>query len=264
MVAHARYRASCPGEDLIMPDKEVGRRDFMKRVGVIGAASATTLASVPEAIAQGAPPPPLLQSVPTPSAAIPPAGYTYLKPAEAEFIESLVDHMVPKDELTPSGTEIGIATYIDRALAGSWGKGARMYTQGPWGPGTPNQGYQLPLTPDELYRAAIAGSNAYCRKTFGADFAKCDPAQKESFLKDLQGGKITLEGGLPGRVFFGVLYTNVMEGLFADPIYGGNKDKIGWKLIGFPGVIANNAEHVKQFSDGQRFPANPVSIGDMS
>jgi gluconate 2-dehydrogenase gamma chain len=246
-----------------MPDQEVGRRDFMKRVGVIGAASATALASVPEAAAQGAPPP-QTQSAPTPSAAMPPAGYTYLKPAEAEFVEALVDHMVPKDELTPSGTDIGIATYIDRALAGSWGKGARMYTQGPWGPGTPNQGYQLPLTPDELYRAAIAGSNAYCRKTFGTDFAKCEPAQKESFLKDLQGGKITLEGGLPGRVFFGVLYANVMEGLFADPIYGGNKDKIGWKLIGFPGVIANNAEHVKQYSDGQRFPANPVSIADMS
>jgi len=246
-----------------MPDKEVGRRDFMKRVGIIGAASATALAPAPEALSQAAPPA-APQGAPPPPAAMTPAGYTYLNPAESEFVESLVDHMVPKDELTPSGTDIGIAAYIDRALAGAWGKGARMYTQGPWGPGTPNQGYQLPLTPAELYRAAIAGSNAFCRKAFGKDFAKCEPAQKESFLKDLQAGKITLAGGLPGRAFFGVLYTNVMEGLFADPIYGGNKDKVGWKMIGFPGVIANNAEHVKQYSDGQRFPANPVSIADMS
>ena len=47
------------------------------------------------------------------------------------------------------------------------------------------------------------------------------------FLKDLQGGKITLDGGVPGRVFFGMLYENVMEGLFSDPVYGGNKDKVG-------------------------------------
>ena len=246
-----------------MPDKMVGRRDFMKGVGIIGAASAAAAsptALAPEAAAQTAPPP---QGAPTP-AAVPPAGYTYLKPAEAEFVEALVDHMIPNDELTPSGTDIDIATYLDRALAGSWGKGARMYTQGPWAPGTANQGYQLPLTPAELYRAAIAGSNAFCRKAFGRDFAKCEAGQKDSFLKDLQGGKITLEGGLPGRVFFAVLYTNVMEGLFADPIYGGNRDKVGWKMIGFPGVIANNGEHVKQYSDGTRFPANPVSIADMS
>ena len=35
-----------------------------------------------------------------------------------------------------------IATYIDRALAGSWGKGDRLYMQGPWARGTANQGYQ--------------------------------------------------------------------------------------------------------------------------
>jgi hypothetical protein len=59
----------------------------------------------------------------------------------------LVDHMVPADELSPKGTEIGINIYIDRALAGGWGKGERLYMQGPWKLGTPSQGYQLPLTP---------------------------------------------------------------------------------------------------------------------
>ncbi len=88
--------------------------------------------------------------------------------------------------------------------------------------------------------------------------------QKEAFLRELSGGKITLEGGLPGRTFFGVLYQNVMEGMFSDPIYGGNKDKVGWKMIGFPGVMANNAENVKQYSDGRRFTSNPVGIADMS
>jgi gluconate 2-dehydrogenase gamma chain len=235
---------------------KVARRDFLSGVGVAGAAAAL------------APSAPAMAQTPAQAKDHPAApqadGYTYFKPTEVLFIEAVVDHMVPKDELTPSGTDIGIATYIDRALAGSWGKGDRLYMQGPWGKGTPNQGYQLPLTPARLYRAAIEGSNGYCRKTFGQSFDRCSGEQKETFLKDLQAGKITFAGGLPGRVFFGVLYTNVMEGMFADPIYGGNKDKIGWKMLGFPGVMANNAENVKHYSDGRRFPANPVSIADMS
>ena len=238
------------------PDLKVARRDFLSGVGLAGAAAA--LSPAPPAMAQTP-----VQAKEQP-AAPQAAGYTYFKPTEVQFIEALVDHMVPKDELTPSGTDIGIATYIDRALAGSWGKGDRLYMQGPWGKGTPNQGYQLPLTPAALYRAAIAGSNVHCRKTFGQSFDRCSAQQKETFLKDLQAGKINLDGGLPGRVFFGVLYENVMEGMFADPIYGGNRDKIAWKMLGFPGVMANNAENVKKYNDGRRFTANPVSIADMS
>ena len=237
---------------------KLGRREFLGVVGIAGAAASTPgLPSLTPAAAE--------TSAPETSTTPPqPAGYMFLKPQEAQFVEAVVDHMIPNDELTGSGTEIGIATYIDRALAGGWGKGDRLYMQGPWGRGTPNQGYQLPLTPAQLYRAAIPGCNAYCRKTYGKDFEGCTAEQKETFLKDLSGGKITLEGGLAGRSFFALLYANVMEGMFADPIYGGNKDKVGWKMLGFPGVMANNAENVKRYSEGQRFTAAPVSIADMS
>src|SRR5437667_9502108 len=148
-----------------MSETKIGRREFLTSVSVVGAA-ASALAQVPSAAQTASP---------TPAAphAAEAAGYAYLKPAEQAFVEALVDHMIPKDELTGSGTELGIATYIDRALAGSWGKGARLYAQGPWQRGTANQGYQLPLTPAELYRAAIAASDAYCRKTFGKHFGRC-------------------------------------------------------------------------------------------
>ena len=151
-----------------MSETKIGRREFLTSVGVVGAASASVNALAPVAgeaqtAAQAAAAPPAAEA----------AGYEYLKPVEQAFVEALVDHMIPKDELTGSGTELGIATYIDRALAGAWGKGARLYKDGPWQRGTPNQGYQLPLTPAELYRAAIEGSNAYCRKTFGKDFDRC-------------------------------------------------------------------------------------------
>jgi gluconate 2-dehydrogenase gamma chain len=241
---------------------DVGRRQFLGGAGVAGAAAAAAHALTPVAPAVAQTP---AQAAPPAGAQPPqPAGYTYFKPEEALFIEAVVDHMVPKDELSPSGTDIGIATYIDRALAGSWGKGDRLYMQGPWGRGTANQGYQLPLTPAALYRAGIEGANAHCRKAYGQTFDRCSTEQKETFLRELSGGKITLAGGLAGRAFFGALYQNVMEGMFADPIYGGNRDKVCWKMIGFPGVAANNAENVKQYADGRRFPANPVGIADMS
>jgi gluconate 2-dehydrogenase gamma chain len=78
--------------------------------------------------------------------------------------------MVPADALTPKGTDLGINIYIDRALAGAWGKGERLYMQGPWKQGTPSQGYQLPLTPAQLYRAGIAATNAHCRKVYSKSF----------------------------------------------------------------------------------------------
>src|ERR1700757_5025615 len=173
-----------------MSETKIGRREFLTRVSVVGAASASAQALAPVTAAAQTP-----SQAPDAPHTTEAAGYAYLKPTEQAFVEALVDHMIPKDELTGSGTEIGIATYIDRALAGSWGKGARLYKDGPWQRGTPNQGYQLPLTPAALYRAAIAGWNVYCRKTFGQGFDRCNAEQKETFLKDLQAGKITFDGG---------------------------------------------------------------------
>ena len=90
---------------------QVGRREFLTGVGVAGAAAATALAPVAPAPAQV-----IQAAAPAPAAKLP-DGYLFLHPQEAQFVEAVVDHMVPKDELTPSGTDMGIATFIDRALA---------------------------------------------------------------------------------------------------------------------------------------------------
>lgn len=235
-----------------MKNDAFDRRSFLKSA-VAGSAAAVTAAIPQSAEAQ--------QRAPA-SAGTPPA-YSYLNLEEQAFIEAVVDHMVPADELSPKGTDVGINIFIDRALAGSWGKGARLYQQGPWKQGVPNQGYQLPLTPAELYRAGIPAANAHCVKTYGKTFDKIDEAQREEFLKAWQAGKVTFEGGPPARVFFGMLYQNVMQGMFSDPIYGGNRDKAGWKLIGFPGIIAVHNQDVEKFRD-KKYTADIVSIADMS
>jgi gluconate 2-dehydrogenase gamma chain len=231
-------------------DQNLGRRDFLKGAVVGGAAAATTQTILPDAA----------QAQATAPAA---AGYAFLNLEEAAFVEALVDHMVPADELSPKGTDIGLNTYIDRALAGAWGSGDRLYMQGPWKPGVPSQGYQLPLTPAQLYRAGIAATNAYCRKTYGKTFEHLSEAQREEVLVGLNAGRITFEGSVPARTFWTTVYQTVMEGMFADPIHGGNRNKAGWKLIGFPGVIAVHRENVAKYKDKQ-FPTDPFSIADMS
>jgi gluconate 2-dehydrogenase gamma chain len=241
-----------------MTEQNFGRRDFLKTAVVGGAAAATTGISQQPAQAQQP-----AAAVHTPAAPPAVASYEFLSLDEAAFVEALVDHMVPADDLTPKGTDLGINVYIDRALAGAWGKGDRLYMQGPWKQGTPNQGYQLPLTPAELYRAGIAATNAYCRKTFGNAFDRLDDKQREEVLVGLSTAKITFDSGLPVRPFWTTVYQTVMEGMFADPIYGGNRDKAGWKMIGFPGAIAVNRENIAKYRD-KAFPSDPMGIADLS
>ena len=142
-------------------DRGFGRRDFLKSAVVGGAAAAA--ASLPQAAPAQQPAAPDTANA-----------YSFLNPDEAAFVEALVNHMVPADEHSPKGTDIGINIYIDRALAGAWGKGDRLYMQGPWKRGTPSQGYQLPLTPAQLYRAGIEATNAHCIRTYGKTFDRLD------------------------------------------------------------------------------------------
>jgi gluconate 2-dehydrogenase gamma chain len=241
-----------------MKKPELDRRDFLKSAVVGGAAAAGTGAIAPADMAQAQ------QAAPAANAVGPTAvGYTFLDLDEAAFVEMLVDHMIPADDLTPKGTDLGINIYVDRALAGGWGKGDRLYMQGPWRPGVPSQGYQLPLTPAQLYRAGFAATNAHCNKAYGLSFDRINEAQREEVLVGLSTAKISFDSGLPVRVFWSALYQTVMEGLFSDPIYGGNRDKAGWRMIGFPGVIAVHRDHVEKYR-GKPFPSTPLGIADMS
>jgi gluconate 2-dehydrogenase gamma chain len=236
-------------------DQGLRRREFLKGAVVGGAAAAVTaLPQNAQAVEAAAP---------AAAGAPAPVAYSFLNLDEAAFVEALVDHMVPADDLTPKGTDLGINIYIDRALAGGWGKGDRLYAQGPWKPGVPSQGYQLPLTPAELYRAGIAATNAYCRKTFGKPFDRLDEGQREQVLVGLSTGKVSFDDGLPVRAFWSTVYQTVMEGMFADPIYGGNRGKAGWRLIGFPGAPALHRDHVEKYRD-KEFPADALGIADMS
>ena len=195
----------------------------------------------------------------------PEAGYQSLSPDEAGFVEAMVNIMCPADSLTPSGVDCGLAVYIDRQLAGGFGKGERLYLQGPWRQGTPQHGYQLPLTPEQFFKAGVAAANEAAQKKFGRSFSDLGPADADVFLHDLADGKITGTRVPLGQWFNELVYPLFVQACFADPIYGGNVGKVFWRMIGYPGLPATHAQDMVNFR-GKPYPGalDPKSIADFS
>jgi gluconate 2-dehydrogenase gamma chain len=193
------------------------------------------------------------------------AGYTLLGPEEATFVEALVNVMCPADALTPSGTDCGLAIYIDRQLAGDFGKGGRMYSHGPWHTGKPQQGYQLPLKPAEFFKAGVLAAREAAQARFGKTFDQLAPADADAFLADIAAGKVTNDRLSLADWFSQLVYPLFQQACFADPVYGGNRDKVFWKMVGYPGLPAFHAQNMAQFR-GKPFPGSktPKSILDFS
>jgi gluconate 2-dehydrogenase gamma chain len=196
--------------------------------------------------------------VPTPGTGGANGAYAFLSAAEAAFVEAAVARLIPADELGPGAKEAGVPTFIDRQLAGEYGRGARWYMQGPWGEGEKTQGWQTRLTPAALYRAAIREiDEAVGHEGKGASFAKLSADDQDRWLHQLEGGKVQLPTA-DAKTFFELLHQNTIEGFFADPMYGGNRDMAGWKLIGFPGARYDHTPFVKKH--GEKYPLPPVAI----
>ena len=188
-----------------------------------------------------------------------PGGWHFFTPAEAEMVEAIVDRLIPHDDLSMGGKEAGCATYIDRQLAGYYGASSRLYMKGPYMPGLPTQGYQGQYNVADQYRRGLGAIAQYLKDNKnGATFASLSDADKDAFLKDMEAGNVKLANGVSSKAFFGVILNNTMEGFFADPVYGGNKDMVSWKMIGFPGARYDYREYVSKHN--QPFPLPPVSI----
>jgi gluconate 2-dehydrogenase gamma chain len=242
-----------------MSEDHVPRRAFLLGAGMAGTALAAGLTE-PVAAQQPASPPPA-SNAPSPATSEP-EPFVTLTAVEAAFITAAVDTLIPADELSPSGSDCGVAIFIDRQLASAWGGGARSYRTGPFVKGKPEQGNQLPLTPREYFESGIAAANAWTRKTHGKDFDRLSPADRVTALKEMEEGKATFEN-FDAKGFFSQLHAITMAGFFSDPIYGGNRDKIGWKVLGFPGLPATYSDKIDAYR-GKRYVAAPQSIADFS
>src|SRR3984885_7549924 len=241
-----------------MSDETIPRRKFLLGAGIAGTAVATGLTpSEPvQAQAPGAPATPAATAAPQAEPLL------LLNETEHAFVVAAVDTMIPADELSPSGSDCGVATYIDRQLASAWGGGAKMYRAGPYFKSKPEQGYQLPLTPAQFITAGLAAANDWSRKTYGRDFDRLDPDKRIEALKAMEEGNAAF-ANLNSRAFFARVLTLTMEGFFGDPLYGGNRNKASWRMLGFPGLPATYANLIDEYRD-KRYVAEPQSIADFS
>jgi gluconate 2-dehydrogenase gamma chain len=185
-----------------------------------------------------------------------------LTDAEAAFLKAAADTIIPADALSPSASDCGVVDFIDCELAGPYGEGARLYRDGPIAQGKPEHGYQLGLSPREFFRQGIAAADLWATQNFGRSFAELCDSERHGALLAMEQGTAQL-ADFDAREFFEALITIVMEGFFADPYYGGNRDMAGWKMVGYPGLMADYQGAIETFR-GKRYTAKPRSIGDFA
>src|SRR6202000_3135329 len=114
------------------------------------------------------------------------------------------------------------------------------------------------LTPAELFRTAIAAINRDLSHA-GSPFARMSPERQARSLRRLETEKADL-GGVPSDVFFGHLWQCTVEGFFSDPVYGGNRNMVAWRMVGFPGAYASYYELVDQH--GIKVDRLPTSLAE--
>lgn len=163
-------------------------------------------------------------------------GFKFFNQSEATLITAMAERIFPSDDGTPGATDAHVVNYIDGQLHGPWGQGQREYRSGPFlKPASTGHGWQYDLTPAQAYRKALPQFESYVTKKYGKSFVKLSPTNQDAALTTLEGGLITGMSNPSALDFWVMFHQNVLEGLFADPLYGGNHNMVGWRWIGFPG-----------------------------
>lgn len=172
-------------------------------------------------------------------------------------MQAAAARLIPNDDRGPGALEAGVPEFIDRQMNTPYATGSQWYMQGPFNPDAEHDfGYQLPLTPQQIYRLGVAEANDYAKKQAGKIFAELPQDKQDDLLSQMEGGKAEFTQ-VPAKIFFSFLLQNTREGFFSDPIHGGNQGMVGWTLINFPGARADFMDWVER---GERYPFPPVSI----
>ena len=197
-----------------MAKHDASRREFLVRAAV-GAGAAASAGLVPDAIAQnhdmqmeGGPSAPGQQH--------PADGEhgAFFNHADAATIAAFTERIMPSAPDKPGAREADVLNYIDLALAGAYSE------------------------LQDFYRRGLASLDSYCRSTYKESFVHLAPDKQDEVITALEADKATGFIFPTAREFFSILRTHTMEGMFADPLYGGNRDFVGWRLVGFPGAQA--------------------------
>jgi gluconate 2-dehydrogenase gamma chain len=159
---------------------------------------------------------------------------------EALIVAAAASRIFPSDDSGPGAKEAGVVIYIDRQLAGPYGRDRYRYTQGPFDENAPREfGYQGKATPAQAYREGLKGLKG---------FDRLSPEEQDKKLRTIE-----------TTYFFAVLRQNTIEGMFSDPVHGGNADMVGWQLVGFPGPHMSYFAEIEKHS-GEAFRPKPISL----
>jgi len=191
-----------------MSEHDHGRRAFLKGAAA-GAGAVAGL--VPDALAQTQAP---HNDTPTTGAH---GGHgaehgAFLNDDDAATVAAIAERIMPGAPGKPGATDAGVLNYIDLALAGAY------------------------ADLQDFYRRGLAALDAFCGKAHNARFTALDAARQDAVITALEQGKATEFTWPSAQAFFNTVRRHTMEGMFADPVYGGNKDFAGWRLVGFPGA----------------------------
>lgn len=162
--------------------------------------------------------------------------------AEARVVQAACERIIPSDANGPGATEAGVVIYIDHQLAGPYGSDKYRFTQPPFVESVPEHGYQGKQTPREIYREGVRQLT---------NFIDLRPEQQDQRLRAIE-----------TSMFFRLLRQHTIEGMFSDPMHGGNAGLIGWQLIGYPGPLMSYRDEIDK-SPGQPFRRKPVSLAQV-
>jgi gluconate 2-dehydrogenase gamma chain len=132
---------------------------------------------------------------------------------DAATVAAFTERLMPGAPGKPGALDAGVLNYIDLALSGAYED----------------------MQP--FYRRGLKALDAFCQKTHKTSFVKLGAERQNEVIRALETGKATEFDWPRPQAFFNTLRTHTIEGMFSDPIYGGNKDFAGWRLVGFPGAI---------------------------
>jgi gluconate 2-dehydrogenase gamma chain len=259
----------------------VSRRLFLKSSS---AALASTAVMVPIAAQEASPAAsPVTQDQ---SESFAPA-VEFFNPHEAELVDAITARILPGTADDPGAREAGVVYFIDRSIAGTnEGFTLKTYAQGPYLQVNEDQatvestsrtdiyrvvetpsdqvsryGFQSVLNPQDIYRRGLEFVDAYAQTTFNDEFLNLSEQQQDQILVDMDADEATGFDAPSGKAFFTRLRNDTIEGMFSDPMYGGNRNMVGWKLIGYPGA---RGFYTSQDMANPSFTAEPISLADMT
>jgi gluconate 2-dehydrogenase gamma chain len=180
-------------------------------------------------------------------------------------IEAAMARIIPSDD-RPGAREAGCVDFLDRYLSGLGAiyakpDGSGFETLG----GRRAEAWQRRLDAIRArYLAGIRELDRLSRSRFKAPFARLQETQQDRVLAEIESLEAaSWAAGTPGEGeapplqqakaeidlgFFGLLCLHTRQGFYADPIYGGNKNRVGWDTIGFPGPASLAEVHSGRYS----------------